>query len=66
MHVGHVTISLIVFLHHLLPLYLHPFCIQEQEPPNSYTSDHFLTPGVLYQISQLGLTDLIQSSEVCN
>lgn len=28
---------------------LHRFCIQEQEPINSYTSDHFLVYGVLNQ-----------------
>ena len=36
--IGHFSISFIVFSHHAAPLYLHLFCIQEREPPNSYTS----------------------------
>lgn len=49
--VEHFSISLI-FLHHLVPFYLHPFGSRGHEPMHSYISDQFLAYEVLYQINQ--------------
>lgn len=51
LNVGHFSISLFFFTPFTTTL--HRFCIQEQEPINSYTSDHFLVYGVFNQSIKL-------------